>query len=181
MNVKKHEGIEFQEEVCMDATALFLSFLQTIDPTACLLCQYEGVDMPPVSSADKTAGFPNNPTDFFLYATMERMWSINTWNHEPDKNWKLWPNVNKMVLHISCQNINLKEFLDIAQWSLRRMQMVARWKLTQLKKSSTKMCLLGVPDGLDSEGLSMILTHALMEAREYLINRIPVKYPPATN
>ena len=49
------------------------------------------------------------------------------------------------------------------------MQMEACWKLTQLKSSSIKVCLLRVPDGLDSEGLCMTLIHALKETREYLI------------
>ena len=50
--VEKMDGVNFQEEVCMDATSLLLSFLQGIDPTACLLCQYDGVSMPPITSPD---------------------------------------------------------------------------------------------------------------------------------
>ena len=166
---EKLEGTEHQEEVCIDAVALFLSFLHTVDLTASPLCQYEGVKMPPITSTDRTKGFPNTPTTFFLYVEMERKWTLNQFNHEPDKNGKLWPNVNKMVLHISCLHINLHNFLEIAHLDLKRIQMEARWKMTQLKSSSPKMSLLGVPDGLDLAGVTMTLTHVLKQAKDYLI------------
>ena len=98
----------------MDGVALFLGFLQSIDPTTRLLCQYNGDKIPPITLSHPTIAWPGNDlTAFFLYIYVVRRWTMNLWNSTPDKNGKLWPNVIQVVLHVSCGSINLTELLKI--------------------------------------------------------------------
>ena len=50
--VNKIPGIEFQDQVCMDAASLLLNFLQVIDPTIRYLCTMDSADLPPITDSD---------------------------------------------------------------------------------------------------------------------------------
>ena len=106
--INKMENVDAHELVLMDGVALFLGFLQSIDPTARLLGQYDGVEIPPITSSDPNIAWPGNDlTAFFLYAHVVRRWAMNLWNSTPDKNGKLWPNVIQVLLRVSSESINL--------------------------------------------------------------------------
>ena len=65
LTINKMENVDAQELVLMDGVALFLGFLQSIDPTTRLLCQYDGVEIPPTTLSDPTIAWPGNDTTAF--------------------------------------------------------------------------------------------------------------------
>jgi len=166
LTIDKMENAKTQELVLMDGVALFLGFLQSIDPTAKLLCQYDGVEMPPITSADLSVAWPGNDlTAFFLYVHVVQCWSMNLWNSAPNKNGKIWPNVIQVVLHVSCERINLAELIKIGEYRLRSLHLSARLKRTQMKDSQPMISILGAPDGLNIEGLKQSLVHGFKRAK----------------
>ena len=75
ISVDKVVGIDPVEQI-INASAMALTLLQTLDPSLKFLNTVEGSPLPPITSPDKTAGFPTSTMILFIYFMMDRKWTL---------------------------------------------------------------------------------------------------------
>ncbi len=68
-------GIDPVEQI-IDAIAMALTLLQTLDPSLKLLNTVEGSSLPLITSPNKAAGFPTLTMILFIYYMMDQKWML---------------------------------------------------------------------------------------------------------
>lgn len=169
LNIDKKEG-HVPEDLLIDGTAAVLGYLQQFMPSIKYLPQIEHTPLGPVTAPTPEGGHPQTSMMAQMYFFLERRWQLNASRSpkKPDKNGKVWPDQIQCTLKVECTG-NLKELVEMAYYDLKREGLHLRWKEVQEKESNHMLTILGMPDGMNYEGVDRALRHAAKIGEEYLI------------